>query len=243
MELTEMSTGDFAKICRVTKKTLYHYDRIGLLKPARVGENGYRYYDMLQCDKMAAIRMLRELGASLEEIQSFFSDGSLTERVQFMKDQQKILDEKMRLLEQRRCELKFLTGRMEQYMKEGAGRMFVESAGVQRYGRIELERRRHFFVNSIGFGLQYGVVIDEQTLNPRAVFYRDDEGDFVREEGEYLCMFQVLENGHMLEGLPEISAAFKSAGGSGDIYHEDFTSAVSAPDGKYVIKLSQRRLG
>ena len=38
------TTGQFAKLCSTTKETLFHYDSLGLLKPARVGENGYRYY-------------------------------------------------------------------------------------------------------------------------------------------------------------------------------------------------------
>ena len=29
----------------VSIRTLHHYDDIDLLKPARIGDNGYRYYD------------------------------------------------------------------------------------------------------------------------------------------------------------------------------------------------------
>ena len=43
-----LKTGEFASLCGVTKDTLFHYDDIGLLKPARVGENGYRLYGLYQ---------------------------------------------------------------------------------------------------------------------------------------------------------------------------------------------------
>ena len=37
--------GEFSKICKVSVKTLYHYDRIGLFKLIDVDEfTGYRYY-------------------------------------------------------------------------------------------------------------------------------------------------------------------------------------------------------
>ena len=36
-------TAEFAALCGVKKDTLLHYDHIGLLKPQKVGENGYRY--------------------------------------------------------------------------------------------------------------------------------------------------------------------------------------------------------
>ena len=41
-------TAEFAALCGVKKDTLLHYDHIGLLKPQRVGENGYRYYSARQ---------------------------------------------------------------------------------------------------------------------------------------------------------------------------------------------------
>jgi len=35
---------EVAELSGVTIKTLYHYQKIGLLMPERVAENGYRYY-------------------------------------------------------------------------------------------------------------------------------------------------------------------------------------------------------
>lgn len=32
------TTGQFAKLCSTTKETLFHYDSLGLLEPARVGK-------------------------------------------------------------------------------------------------------------------------------------------------------------------------------------------------------------
>ncbi|MEX1381388.1 MerR family DNA-binding transcriptional regulator [Lactobacillus delbrueckii subsp. bulgaricus] len=45
-----IKTGDFAKMCAVTKKALYVYEAKGLLKPAVVKDNGYRYYRLEQVD-------------------------------------------------------------------------------------------------------------------------------------------------------------------------------------------------
>ena len=38
------TTGEFAKICEIEKHVLFYYDQIGLLQPAFVDENNYRYY-------------------------------------------------------------------------------------------------------------------------------------------------------------------------------------------------------
>ncbi len=57
-----------SKLAGVTPRTLHHYDAIGLLKPSRVGENGYRYYGEEALLKLQQILFYRELGLPLEDI-------------------------------------------------------------------------------------------------------------------------------------------------------------------------------
>jgi len=42
--MKDLTVSDVARVSGVSVRMLYHYDRIGLLKPAHIGENGYRYY-------------------------------------------------------------------------------------------------------------------------------------------------------------------------------------------------------
>ncbi|MBE0672013.1 MAG: MerR family transcriptional regulator [Anaerolineales bacterium] len=57
-----------SKLAGVTPRTLHHYDEIGLLKPSRVGDNGYRYYgeDAVLC--LQQILFYRELDIPLNDI-------------------------------------------------------------------------------------------------------------------------------------------------------------------------------
>jgi DNA-binding transcriptional MerR regulator len=57
-----------SKMAGVTPRTLHHYDDIGLLKPSRIGDNGYRYYGEEALLKLQQILFYRELDFSLEEI-------------------------------------------------------------------------------------------------------------------------------------------------------------------------------
>lgn len=52
----------------VSIRTLHHYDAIGLLKPASVGENGYRQYGREELLRLQQILFHRELGMSLADI-------------------------------------------------------------------------------------------------------------------------------------------------------------------------------
>ncbi|NME80801.1 MerR family transcriptional regulator [Rhodococcus sp. 105337] len=62
------SIADVARMSGVTARALRHYDDIGLLEPAYVGANGYRYYEEEQLLRLQQILVLRELGLSLAEI-------------------------------------------------------------------------------------------------------------------------------------------------------------------------------
>lgn len=55
-------------IAGITPRTLRYYDRIGLLKPSRVGANGYRYYDERALLKLQQVLLYRELELPLERI-------------------------------------------------------------------------------------------------------------------------------------------------------------------------------
>ena len=72
------SIGQFAKLHEINKKTLMWYDEIGLLKPAVVKENGYRYYTYNQSFVLEIILMLRELDVPIKHIQDFLKDRSTT---------------------------------------------------------------------------------------------------------------------------------------------------------------------
>ncbi|MBK7455794.1 MAG: MerR family transcriptional regulator [Anaerolineales bacterium] len=57
-----------SKMAGVTPRTLHHYDDIGLLKPSRVGDNGYRYYGEESLLKLQQILFYRELDFPLDDI-------------------------------------------------------------------------------------------------------------------------------------------------------------------------------
>jgi len=62
-----------AELSGVSVRTLHFYDEIGLLPPAYVGEQGYRYYEEEQLLMLQQILFYRELEFELKEIQQILS--------------------------------------------------------------------------------------------------------------------------------------------------------------------------
>ncbi len=62
-----------AKLSGVSVRTLHFYDEIGLLAPAHVASNGYRYYGEKELLLLQQILFFRELGVGLKQIQTILS--------------------------------------------------------------------------------------------------------------------------------------------------------------------------
>lgn len=62
------SIAQVARMSKVTSRTLRHYDSIGLLPPAWIGDNGYRYYEKEQVHRLQQILLLRDLGLGLDVV-------------------------------------------------------------------------------------------------------------------------------------------------------------------------------
>lgn len=62
------TVSQLARLSGTSVRTLHHYDEIGLLKPASVGENGYRHYGREELLRLQQILVHREFGMSLGDI-------------------------------------------------------------------------------------------------------------------------------------------------------------------------------
>lgn len=63
----EYTVNKLAKISGVSARTLHYYDEIGLLRPMRIAENGYRIYGPKEVDLLQQILFYRELGVPLKK--------------------------------------------------------------------------------------------------------------------------------------------------------------------------------
>ncbi len=66
--MKDLTVKQLAAISGVTVRALHHYDDMGLLVPAHVGANGYRYYGRKELLRLQRILFHRELGVPLSEI-------------------------------------------------------------------------------------------------------------------------------------------------------------------------------
>ena len=86
------TTGEFAKLNGVNKRTLHYYDEIGLFSPEIKGENGYRYYTCFQMVQLELILILRRAGLSIEEIIRYQQSPSGTSFADLLAEKKQLID-------------------------------------------------------------------------------------------------------------------------------------------------------
>ena len=100
-----------SKLTGVSVRTLHHYDSIGLLKPTKITEAGYRLYGEEALRKLQTILFFRELEFPLKQIRDFLDDPAF--------DPQAALADQIRLLELRAEQLEKLIAHARQIQKTG----------------------------------------------------------------------------------------------------------------------------
>ena len=106
---------EFAALCGLSRDTLLHYDRIGILKPAFVAPSGYRYYTLSQFTTVDLIAVLKASGTPLSEIKGYLQNADVPTGI-------RLLESKVQDLRARRAEIDRMLQSLEQTldaMREG----------------------------------------------------------------------------------------------------------------------------
>jgi DNA-binding transcriptional MerR regulator len=140
-----------ADLSGVTSRTLHYYDQIGLLKPARDPQNGYRIYRRPALLRLQQILFLRELGFALDDIQDILDQPgfdllpALEQHRLALTERRERLDRLLDTVEHTILHLKgniemdnkeFFEGFSDEKQKE------YEEVIRQRYGVVQLNQSR-----------------------------------------------------------------------------------------------------
>lgn len=120
--------GEISKLSSISLKTLRYYDEIGLLKPKYVNkENNYRYYSIEQLTTIDLIKLFKSTGMSLDLIKEILSSQSnLDFMVQNIRNQSKVIAEKIKELSQIKKHLDYLDKEISQNIGYGLNKVFIK---------------------------------------------------------------------------------------------------------------------
>ena len=114
--MSKYTTGEIAKLCNISVRTVQYYDTRGLLVPSELSEGGRRLYSEDDLKRMRIICFLREAGLPINSITALLCDKNpnstimllLGEQEQILREELAEREEKLRLVEGIKRELREL---------------------------------------------------------------------------------------------------------------------------------------
>ncbi len=89
--MSKYTTGELAKLCGVTVRTVQYYDTRGILVPSELSEGGRRLYSEADLKRMKIICFLRELGLPINSISQLLSEADPGSVISLLLEQQETL--------------------------------------------------------------------------------------------------------------------------------------------------------
>ena len=225
------TVNEVSKITGVSVRTLHHYDAIGLLKPAKVTDAGYRLYDDTSLMHLQHILLFRELQFPLKEIKdildspNFDPSAALTQQIELLELQYKRMGELISYA--REIQTKginkmdfnvFDTSELEQYKAEAKEKWGNTKAYQEYTEKVKNKTDKDFAENAeqlMGIFAELGTLKTDSPASEAAQAKIKALQNFITEH-YYTCTDEILSGlGEMYVGDERMKKNIDKAGGEG----------------------------
>jgi len=89
--MSKYTTGELAKLCNVTVRTVQYYDKRGILIPTELSEGGRRLYSESDLQRLKVICFLREVDVPIDAISQLLEEEHPEKVISILIEQQESL--------------------------------------------------------------------------------------------------------------------------------------------------------
>ena len=152
--MPKYTTGEIAKLCGVTVRTVQYYDNRGILVPSELTEGGRRLYSDTDLEKMKTICFLRELGISIDTIKELLEQENNKNVISLLlaRQEQALNSE----IDERREKLKKLEDVRRALGKDGD--FSFNSLGGMAHTMTDRKKLRNFRITTVVLGIPVSVL-------------------------------------------------------------------------------------
>ena len=151
--MSKYTTGEIAKLCGVTVRTVQYYDTRGILVPAELSEGGRRLYSEDDLKRMKIICFLRDLGLPIDSISQLLSEDDPGSVISLLLEQQeKDLKEEIGERQEKLDKLETLRRELKSVEK-----VSVESIGDIAYTMSNKKKLKRIHANLLMVGIPINI--------------------------------------------------------------------------------------
>lgn len=130
---TYFTIGEFASLFKLSKQTLFYYERNNILRPAYIDENGYRYYSLEQYFIFDIIINMRKLGIPLKEIADYIQNRDVNALQLFYKRKQTEYQVQIDIMQRNITNLQTKINRLEKIKNVTTDKITLEEQAEEYY--------------------------------------------------------------------------------------------------------------
>ena len=183
----KFSIGQVSKLFEISKDTLRHYDKIGILKPEVNEANGYRYYYEEDLEKLGLILETKYLGIPLSEIKETIESESLIQYKSLVEKQEESIKKQIE-------ELKI----KQEHLQEA--RETIDKI-INFKNEYDFSKLKIYDESMNLYGIRFAKIFDGSFYKE---FLLELEEGLGFDEEEYYYIHEVLENGTLKENQNDI---------------------------------------
>ncbi len=152
--MSKFTTGEMAKLCGVTVRTVQYYDTRNILVPSELTEGGRRLYSEEDLQKLKIICFLRNIDLPIDSIAELFKESSSQEIINLLLEQQQ------KALKKAVCECQTKLEMLESLKKElkAIGHFSVESIGDIAYKMENQRKLRKMKIKMVSVGIVMDII-------------------------------------------------------------------------------------
>lgn len=121
------TAGELASVFGISKQSLLYYDKIHLLSPDFISENGYRHYSIDQYLDLEIIVNLRSLDIPINDIQEYLKNRSREHLDEIFRKKERVCQDIIRENERIRNSLATIMDKLNDERKELRNQVFIRS--------------------------------------------------------------------------------------------------------------------
>lgn len=148
--MSKYTTGEIAKICGVTVRTVQYYDSRGILVPSELSEGGRRHYNDNDIRTLKVICFLRDMGLAINTIAQILKDDEQQSVIELLiQEHEKSLEQELSDIEQKLESVKVLKKEIKSTEQLSVNSL-SDIASIMRTNDKMKKFRRNFLMLAIG---------------------------------------------------------------------------------------------
>ena len=189
----EYTVNEFAKLCNTTVRTINHYEELGLIKPHKILENGYRLFHLHQVDQISSIMLYKDYGFSLKQIKEMMTSTNFDTQIHHLNLQKKMIEAQKKSLLEKEARINYTLNEIQKASQPD--KIHFETIIAQHLDITPvLHESDSFLVNYLSNGFRNGVIISPYE-NRITGFYSTGSNGTKTIFGECICTY-MAEKGY-----------------------------------------------